>query len=98
MPHILRPAERNGGSMTRTGMLLTIALSTGAMTTLAQQGQPADPERTPGVQAGQDPNRAAFIAAHCKNPPPPPAARGGGPGGPGGGRGAGAPAPQTPQD
>lgn len=84
--------------MTRTGMLLTIALSTGAMTTLAQQGQPADPERTPGVQAGQDPNRAAFIAAHCKNPPPPPAARGGGPGGPGGGRGAGAPAPQTPQD
>jgi gluconolactonase len=65
---------------------------------IAQQGQPRDAERTPGVQAGQDPNRAAFIAANCKNPTPPPPARGGGPGGPGGGRAGGPPAPQTEQE
>jgi len=78
--------------MKAKGMLLAFALaSTGAITVWAQ-GQPADPKRTPGVQAGQDPNRAAFIAANCKNPPAPPAPRGGGPGGaPGGGRAGGAP-------
>ena len=40
------------------------AMALGASATmLAQQGQPRDAERTPGVQAGQDPNRAAFITA-----------------------------------
>lgn len=64
--------------MRPNGTLLTIALfSVGALTVWGQ-GQPPDPKRTPGVQAGQDPNRAAFVAANCKNPPPPPAARGGG--------------------
>jgi gluconolactonase len=75
---------------------VTVALfSAGAITALGQ-GQPPDPKRTPGVQAGQDPNRAAFITANCRNPPAPPAARGGGgaPGGPnaqgpGGGRAGG---------
>ena len=68
--------------------LLALALaSVAAMTAFAQQ-QPRDPVRTPGVQSGADPNRAAFIAANCKNPPAPPAAAGGG----GGGRGGGAPA------
>jgi sugar lactone lactonase YvrE len=45
---------------------------------------------TPGVQAGRDPNRAAFVAANCKTQPAPPAApaargnaaRGGGAGAP----------------
>jgi len=88
------------------GLLLTLALaSVGAMTLAAQQGQPADPKRTPGVQGPADPNRAAFLAANCKNPPAPAAARGGGgapgapaagfgaPGAAGGGRaGGGAPA------
>src|SRR4030095_13166982 len=94
-----------GGVMRRRGLLLTIALaSVGAMTLAAQQGQPADPKRTPGVQGPADPNRAAFLAASCKNAPAPAAARGGGgapgapaagfggPGAPGGGsaRGGGA--------
>jgi sugar lactone lactonase YvrE len=48
------------------------------MTLAAQQGQPADPKRTPGVQGPADPNRAAFLAASCKNAPAPTAARGGG--------------------
>lgn len=83
--------------MSTKGILLTAALVTaGVMAASAQEGQPADPRRTPGVQAGADPNRAAFIAANCKNPAPPPAARAGGPGGapPGGNaaRGGGAPA------
>ena len=50
--------------------------------TVLGQGQPRDPKRTPGVQAGQDPNRAAFIAAHCKNPAPPATAGAGCGGGP----------------
>jgi hypothetical protein len=54
--------------MRRRGLLLTVALaSVGAMTLAAQQGQPADPKRTPGVQGPADPNRAAFVAANCKN-------------------------------
>ena len=63
--------------------MLAAALATvGALTVWAQgQGQPADANRTPGVQSGQDPNREAFVAANCKVPPPAPAARGGGPGG-----------------
>src|ERR1700752_1676357 len=77
--------------MRRRGLLLTVALaSVGAMTLGAQQGQPADPKRTPGVQGPADPNRAAFLAANCKNAPAPAAARGGGgaPGAPAAGGGA----------
>ncbi len=33
-------------------------------------GQPADARRTAGVWGSADPNRAAFLAANCKNPPP----------------------------
>jgi len=83
--------------MRSAAIVLAVALAASA-TMLAQRGQPRDPERTPGVQAGQDPNRAAFIAANCKNPAPPPPARGGGPGGPGGARAGGPPAAQTEQE
>jgi gluconolactonase len=90
-------------------MLLAMMLATvGPITVFAQQ-QPPDPTRTPGVQAPNDPNRAAFVMANCKNAPPPPApARGGGGGGGGqgargggGGRGdgrGGAPAATGPAD
>ena len=57
----------------------------GAVTVWAQQ-QPWDPQRTPGVYAGADQNRAAFVQANCKHPVPPAPAR----------RGSGA-APATPQ-
>ncbi|MBI4265252.1 MAG: SMP-30/gluconolactonase/LRE family protein [Acidobacteria bacterium] len=82
--------------------MLTFALvAAGTLTAFGQQ-QPADPMRTPGVQAGGDPNRAAFLMANCKNPAPAPAARAGGPGGrgapgapaAGGGRGGAAPPAQ----
>jgi gluconolactonase len=74
-------------------LFVAVALATVALTVWAQgQGQPADSKRTPGVQSGQDPNRAAFVAANCKVPPAPPAARGGGPGG-GARAGGAAPAP-----
>ena len=75
-------------------LLVGIALASAGVITALAQGQPADPKRTPGVQAGQDPNRAAFIAANCKTPPAPPAARGGGGGG-GGRAGGAAPAAAT---
>jgi sugar lactone lactonase YvrE len=84
--------------MRTRAILTTIALSAvGAITLFAQQ-QPKDMARTPGVQAGADMNRAAFIMANCKNPAPPPPARGGGAPGapgaaPGGGRGPAAPPP-----
>ena len=92
--------------MRAKGSFLTIAVgAAGAITLLGQgQGQPADPRRTPGVQAGQDPNRASFVMANCRNLPTAPAgggpvggARGGpgGPGGPGGGAGRG---PATSQE
>src|SRR5262245_42780566 len=70
-------------------MLAAAMAAAGAITAFAQQ-QPADPTRTPGVQAPADPNRAAFVMANCKNPGPAPAARGGGGGGQGGGGGRGA--------
>lgn len=60
------------------GILLAVALASVATITAFGQGQPPDPKRTPGVQAGNDPNRAAFIAANCKVAPPAPAAPGGG--------------------
>src|SRR5438552_1140719 len=73
---------------------IAIVLGCFGVITVFAQGQPADPKRTPGVQAGQDPNRDAFVAANCKNPPAPPAAPAGG----GRGRGpAGAAGAQTAQ-
>ena len=70
-------------------VLLGLAGSvTFAVAVLAQQ-QPADPIRTPGVQAGRDPNRDAFVMKNCTNPPAPAAAGGG----PNAGRGGAAPAP-----
>ena len=81
--------------MSTKSMCLALALAAvGAMTGLAQEGQPADPQRTPGVQAGNDPKYREFVMANCKTPPPPPAPRGGGPGG-GGGRAGGPPQPVT---
>ncbi|MEQ1759822.1 MAG: SMP-30/gluconolactonase/LRE family protein [Vicinamibacterales bacterium] len=78
--------------MKTKGILLTLALVSAGVITALAQGQPPDPKRTPGVQAGADPNRAAFIMANCKVPPAPPAARGGGaPGGAPGARAGGAP-------
>jgi len=90
--------------MRTKALWLAVALaSAGAITAIGQgTGQPADPTRTPGVQGPADPNRAAFLAAHCKNPPAPAAARGGGgpgaPGAPGagGGRAGGGAAPTPP--
>src|SRR4051812_47772557 len=82
----------------RKDVLLLLAGSVSLTAVLAAQQQPADPIRTPGVQAGRDPNRDAFVMKNCKNPAPAPApaARGGanaGRGAPAGnaGRGAGAP-------
>jgi len=54
--------------------------------------QPVDPIRTPGVQAGRDPNRDAFIMENCSAPVLP-AANAGGRGRGGGGGGA----PQAPE-
>jgi gluconolactonase len=73
-------------------LLLSLSLVSAGVIAALAQGQPPDATRTPGVQGGQDPNRAAFVAARCKNPPPAPAARGGGGGRAGAG---GAPAPAT---
>jgi gluconolactonase len=50
-------------------MLLALPLSFASITAVFAQGQPSDPQRTPGVQGPADPNRAAFLAASCKNPP-----------------------------
>ncbi len=50
-------------------ILFLAALATFASAAGAQQ-QPADPVRTPGVQAGRDPNRDAFIMKNCKAPAP----------------------------
>jgi sugar lactone lactonase YvrE len=47
-------------------LLVAAAVVAGAAAVAAQQ-QPIP--RTPGVQAGRDPNRAAFVAAYCKTPP-----------------------------
>jgi gluconolactonase len=90
--------------MRRKGFLLAVALAwAGAVTAFGQQ-QPLDQNRTPGVQAGADAKRAAFVMANCKAQPAPAAQAGGAPaggGGRGGGRGGGqpggAPAAQAPQ-
>jgi hypothetical protein len=78
----------------RIASLAAVLAAAGAIAVSAQQ-QPADPGRTPGVQQGQDPNRAAFLAASCKNPPAPAPARGGGPGRAAGPGPAAPPAPQA---
>ena len=50
----------------RTEKLLVVAaVFASAMAVVAQQQQVG----TPGVQAGRDPNRAAFVAANCKTQP-----------------------------
>ena len=65
----------------KTLMLCLITFS--ALPALAQQ-QAADPERTPGVQAGPDPARSAWVMQHCTNPAMPEQGGGGrGRGGPG---------------
>ena len=58
---------------TRTLLACGTALF-GAVTVSGQQ-QPWDPQRTPGMFAGADPNRAEFVKAHCKNPTAPAPAR-----------------------
>jgi sugar lactone lactonase YvrE len=65
-------------------MLVFGAVAVSAIAITAQQQQVG----TPGVQAGRDPNRAAFVAANCKAPATPPAAAAGN-----AARGGGAPAP-----
>src|SRR5688500_7428082 len=50
------------------GLFVVAVLFASAMAAVAQQ-QPVDPVRTPGVQAGRDPNRAAFVATNCKTQP-----------------------------
>ena len=59
--------------------VLLAGLVTLAGAAFAQQ-QPADPVRTPGAQAGRDPNRDAFIMKNCKAPAPTPAPAGPPPG------------------
>jgi sugar lactone lactonase YvrE len=58
------------------------------ITAVAQQQQVG----TPGIQAGRDPNRAAFVAANCKTQPAAPAAAPAARGGANAARGGGAPA------
>ena len=69
-----------------TTPMLYLSLSligTAVLPALAQQ-QAADPERTPGVQAGPDPMRTAWVMQHCSNPAmPEQGGRGRGGGGPG---------------
>lgn len=82
--------------MKTTGKWLTVALAAATTMTVFAQQQPADPARTPGVQAGNDPNRNAFIMANCKAPAAPPAANPARAGGPG--RAGGAPPAPQPAD
>jgi sugar lactone lactonase YvrE len=83
--------------MRTRGFLLACALACAAVVTTFGQQQPRDPVRTPGVQAGADPNRAAFVMANCKTQPPAEAAgRAGGAAAGGAGRGGGQPAAAAP--
>ena len=77
--------------MTNNKIVALAAFVALGVTALAQQ-QPADPVRTPGVQAGRDPNRDAFVMKNCKNPTPAPAAANAA----GRGRGAAPAAPAAP--
>ena len=83
--------------MRRYTALLASAAVMAAVAGVVAQQQPADPTRTPGVQAGRDPNRAAFIAANCKANPAQAAGPQAAPGAPGGAARAGGapPAPPT---
>jgi sugar lactone lactonase YvrE len=56
-------------------LIVPAVLVAATVAVLAQQ-QPVDPVRTPGVQAGRDPNRDAFVMKNCANPAPTPAANG----------------------
>jgi len=77
--------------MKRNSMLFAVVMASAGAIALSAQQQPLDPGRTPGVQAGADPMRAAFVMANCKNPEAALAAGArGGPGGPGAPGGAGA--------
>ncbi len=71
-------------------MLLGLAGVVASTVAVVAQQQPADPIRTPGVQAGRDPNRDAFVMKNCTAPAPAQAAGGGARAG--GARGGGAPA------
>jgi sugar lactone lactonase YvrE len=74
------------------GVLLVLAASAALGVVVVAQQQPVDPVRTPGVQAGRDPNRDAFVMKNCSVAPAPAQAAGGArPGGPARG---GGPAPQ----
>jgi hypothetical protein len=80
--------------MRAQGIAVACAVALAGAASLFAQQQPADPLRTPGVQAGQDPKRAAFVMANCKTQPAEAAAQANPPargGGPGGGPGGGAP-------
>ena len=78
--------------MSTKGMLLAMVLAFAVAITVFGQQQAADPVRTPSVQAGPDPNRAAFVMENCQTQPAPAAAGRGGRGGRGrGGRGGGQP-------
>ena len=45
-------------------MVLAAAFAAAGAITVGAQQQPADPGRTPGVQAGADPKRAEFLMDH----------------------------------
>jgi len=66
---------------------LFVAAAALTATALVAAQQPQQQVGTPGVQAGRDPNRAAFVAANCAVQPEAPAANGNA--GRGGGRGGG---------
>jgi hypothetical protein len=71
----------------RVHNVLIAVVVVGTAVVAAAQQQPVDPVRTPGVQAGRDPNRTAFVMANCAAPViPEPAAGGGGGRGGGGGQ------------
>jgi hypothetical protein len=59
-------------------IVLAVAFAAAGAITVGAQQQPADPGRTPGVQAGADPKRAEFLMANCKMPAAAAAGRGGG--------------------
>jgi hypothetical protein len=66
--------------------VLVLVVLAGTTSAVIAQQQPADPVRTPGVQAGRDPNRNAFLMENCANPVFPDAAGGGRGRGRGGGQ------------
>ncbi len=73
----LRLPVFRGGCVKSKSFMLSVLLAGVAAATASRQGraqdvgQPVDPKRTAGVWGSADPNRGAFLAAHCKSPPPP---------------------------